>query len=128
LSLFLFLSLAFLKRYVELIDASNLSRVSLPGRDYIISDIDFVRVSGLSAGYISTVILAIYFSSNQTGSIPSSSYNLQWLCVPLILLWINWIWFSATRGRVDGDPIIFALQNRVSLITGFLFFIFFIAV
>jgi hypothetical protein len=34
------------------------------------------------------------------------------------LLWVTRAWLEASRGRLDDDPVVFALRDRGSLILG----------
>ena len=68
---------------------------------------------GLSAGYISVLVLSLYVNSdavNQTYGEPL----LLWLLVPVLLFWVSWIWGKANRLEMNDDPVLFALRDTVS--------------
>ncbi|MBV8781937.1 MAG: UbiA family prenyltransferase [Phycisphaerae bacterium] len=112
-SIFLFLSLAFAKRYVEL---ANLP-LRNPGRGgvrgYVVEDLRIVGVVGPCTGCIAALVLALYVNSG----IVTQLYRrppLLWLLLPLQLYWITRIWFFAERGALHDDPVMFAVRDRVT--------------
>src|SRR5665811_620179 len=69
-SMFLFLSLAFIKRYSELRLAREASQSSaLRGRGYTPQDLELVASLGGSAGYIAVLVLALYIQDSHTASL-----------------------------------------------------------
>ena len=117
LSIFLFLSLAVVKRFAEL---ENLRMSGAPlknGRGYLISDTEQLRAFGTASGYAAVVIFAIYISGRDVTALYRNPSTL-WLIVPLILLWISRIWLLASRGELNEDPVVFALTDRLSLLIG----------
>lgn len=126
-STFFFLSLAFAKRYVELMrvrDAGEQERIQ--GRGYKVHDIDIIESVGPASGYLSVLVLSLYIN----GEIASDLYdqpNVLWLVCPILLYWITRIWFLARRRELNDDPILFALRDKVSwiavILTGALVFL-----
>jgi 4-hydroxybenzoate polyprenyltransferase/phosphoserine phosphatase len=117
LSIFLFLSLAVVKRFAEL---ENLRMSGAPlknGRGYLIGDTEQLRAFGTASGYAAVVIFAIYISGRDVTALYRNPSTL-WLIVPLILLWISRIWLLASRGELNEDPVVFALTDRLSLLIG----------
>ncbi len=114
-SVFFFLSLAYLKRYTELSSASE-AGILVKGRGYLPEDLRVVETSGIAAGMLSILVLALFINS-LTGSLAYKTPELLWLlCLPL-LYWINRVWMMARRGQVEGDPVAFAIKDRRSIIT-----------
>ena len=69
-SVFLFLSLAYLKRYTELIDYKTQgNQVKVSGRAYTQTDAPFIQILGVSAGFISVLVLALYIDSTASAKI-----------------------------------------------------------
>jgi 4-hydroxybenzoate polyprenyltransferase len=64
-SMFLFLSLAFLKRYSELRLMQKLRQVHRNGRRYVLSDIDLLKSIGPTSGYLSVLVLALYINTQK---------------------------------------------------------------
>lgn len=114
-SLFIFLSLAFLKRAIELMGMEGGGRVS--GRGYSRDDLDIVRTIGVSSGLISVLVLSLYISSPAVSQLYRAPH-LLWLLCPLVVYWITRIWFLAARGEVDHDPVVFALFDWRSYVIG----------
>ncbi len=126
-SVFIFLSLAFVKRYTELFEkrAKN-SKDLTPGRGYYPADFELLSSLGGSAGYISVMVLALYI--NEAPIELYKSPELMWISCPILLFWLSRVWLIAHRGEMHDDPIVFAVKDRVSLIAGFCFILtFFLA-
>jgi 4-hydroxybenzoate polyprenyltransferase/phosphoglycolate phosphatase-like HAD superfamily hydrolase len=115
-SVFLFLSLAYLKRYVEMRDAIEPGRL-LSGRGYVGGDLDVVMMSGISAGMVAILVLALFAHDPETAEHYALPEMLWLLCLPLIY-WLNRIWMMARRGEVEGDPVAFAIKDGRSLFVG----------
>lgn len=127
-SMFLFLSLAFIKRYSELRAARHTrQRTTLRGRGYETPDLELVSSLGGSAGYLSVLVLALYIQDSHTASLYATP-TLIWLACPLLLFWISRAWLIAHRGHMQEDPIVFALRDRTSWAVAVLFvFVFVLA-
>jgi len=123
-SFFLFLSLSFVKRSSELTQSGQ-NGVLSSGRAYLIHDLPIVNALGVSSGLISAVVFALYVDSQTANNLYESSFVL-WGALPVLVFWISWIWMQAGRGKVNEDPIAFALRDRVSLSSGALIFLIFI--
>jgi len=119
-SIFLFLSLAFIKRYAELQDHLERDVEKAHGRGYYTDDAPLVQQLGVSAGFSATLVLALYLNSENVLKLYRTP-ELIWVAVPLILLWVSWMWLKAHRGLMHDDPIVFAIKDRVSLGIGALF-------
>jgi len=124
-SVFLFLSLAYLKRYIELRDAEDPDRL-LRGRGYVPSDLDVVMTAGIGAGMVSILVLALFANDLGTARHYATPELLWFICLPL-LYWINRIWMMARRGEVDGDPVAFAVRDPRSIAVGLLCALLFLA-
>lgn len=110
-SMFVFLSLAAVKRYAELRRLDQEERDSkLRGRGYLAGDLELIAPMGLSAGYVAVLVLALYISSEDVVDLYHRSV-LLWFCCPLMLYWISRIWLLAHRGQVEDDPLSFAVRD-----------------
>jgi 4-hydroxybenzoate polyprenyltransferase len=114
-SVFLFYSLALVKRCVELVTLEKEGALSTKGRDYRVSDISYLRTMGISSGYVAVMIFALYINSPQVTELYSRPLFL-WACCPVLLYWISRLWIKTAREEVHDDPIIFALKDRTSLV------------
>jgi 4-hydroxybenzoate polyprenyltransferase/phosphoserine phosphatase len=115
-SIFFFLSLGYLKRYTELAAATEPGRL-LKGRGYLDSDLEIVAMSGISAGMVSILVMALFINDIRESGIYPTPQLLWTLCIGL-LYWINRVWMMARRGQVDGDPVAFALKDARSIAVG----------
>ncbi len=120
-SMFLFLSLALVKRYAELLDARSNGRSGVAaGRGYVPDDLEIIANLGSSAGYLSVLVLALYIQDARTVQI-YRTHELIWLACPILLFWISRVWMIAHRGGMHEDPVLFAVTDRVSLLAGAMF-------
>jgi 4-hydroxybenzoate polyprenyltransferase len=112
-SMFLFLSLAMLKRYTELATLLADGRDTASGRGYRVEDLPLLQSLGSSAGYLAVLVLALYINSPESLQLYSHP-KLLWLLCPLLLYWMSWVWVVAHRGRMHDDPVVFAVTDPVS--------------
>ncbi len=110
-TLFVFTSLAFLKRHVELRRRDAEGGEHVPGRGYVPADARVIGVVGPAIGLMSVMVLALYVQTPTVESLYASP-GLLWLLLPLTTWWIVRIWFLAERGEVDDDPVAFAIRDR----------------
>ncbi|MFH1050742.1 MAG: UbiA family prenyltransferase [bacterium] len=118
-SIFLFLSLAIMKRYTELGVMIEQNKTKTKGRGYRTEDIGFLNSIGPASGYMSVLILALYVNSEKVVwlyKIP----EMLWLTLLCLLFWISRIWLIAQRGKMYDDPIVFIAKDYVSYIVGFI--------
>jgi len=111
-SMFLFTSLAFAKRFVELHALTSDEKVK--NRGYFRVDIPMVTSMGTASGYIAALVFMLYVDSSAV----RESYReptLLWLVLPALLYWLGRIWLLAGRGQMQEDPVKFALRDRKSL-------------
>ena len=101
--MFFFLSLAFAKRFTELLPLTDLPDKWLPGRGYLGGDVDIIRVLGPVSGYLAILVLALYIDSDKVRSLYVEPARL-WLECPALLYWITRLWFFAQRRALHDDP------------------------
>lgn len=118
-SVFLFLSLAFVKRYAELDGLRRQHRLQAIGRGYHVEDLTILQSLGTAAGYLSVLVLALYINSPDIQALYHRPKVIWMLCV-LMLYWISRVWMTAHRGAMHDDPVVYALKDRVSLVVGLL--------
>lgn len=119
-SVFLFLSLAFVKRYAELQSQALSGKSKVHGRGYYTTDEPLVLNLGVTAGYASAVVLALYLNTDNV-LILYRWPEAVWGAVPVLLFWISWIWMQAHRGHMHDDPVVFAVKDRASQLAGLAF-------
>jgi 4-hydroxybenzoate polyprenyltransferase len=122
-SMFIFLSLALVKRFLELKGARQRSGAVLKGRGYVPGDTELVATMGMSSGYLSVLVLALYVNGQEVHLLYHRPLVLLLIC-PVLFYWISRVWLLAHRGQMDEDPIVFALKDRVSYVTAALAFVF----
>jgi len=113
-SMFIFLSLALVKRYAELHSMKERGLVKTRGRGYVASDLSLISSLGTSSGYLAVLVLALYIQDHGTTTLYRHPQFI-WLACPLLLYWISRTWIIAHRGGMHDDPIVFAAKDRTSL-------------
>jgi 4-hydroxybenzoate polyprenyltransferase len=114
--IFLFLSLAYLKRYSELRKMDGASSRAL-GRGYVGGDADAMFTLGVANATASILVFALFVNSPEV-QVEYQSRDFMWVICLALIFWTNRIWIAARRGDVDEDPVEFALHDRASQITG----------
>jgi 4-hydroxybenzoate polyprenyltransferase/phosphoserine phosphatase len=114
-SMFIFLSLAMVKRYSEMRLAIELQQDQAAGRGYFISDMPVLLSVGTGSGLVSVMVFALFINNaEQTGAFVQPMW--LWLVPPLLLYWVSRIWMKAQRGEIDDDPVVFAVKDWQSLV------------
>jgi len=116
-SMFVFLSLALMKRFQELHAVRQQNRQAVQGRGYTAADLELVATFGLVSGCIAVLVLALYVNSEQVVKLYAHPTLLLLVC-PLLLYWIARVWFLAHRGQMHDDPVAFAFKDWVSYAIG----------
>jgi 4-hydroxybenzoate polyprenyltransferase len=112
-SVFFFLSLALVKRVVELEGKFAAEGRDLPGRDYRTSDLPVLVALGAAATVASAVIYCLYITGEDVLRYYAHPERL-WGGLPLLLYWQARVWLFAGRQSMTEDPVVFALRDRVS--------------
>jgi 4-hydroxybenzoate polyprenyltransferase/phosphoserine phosphatase len=120
-SMFIFLSLALVKRYAELVDARRKGEpAKARGRGYFPSDLEMLSSLGGASGYLAVMVLALYIQDSKTIAMYSHP-EFIWMSCPLLLFWISRTWMITHRGEMHDDPVVFAIKDKVSILVGVLF-------
>ncbi len=114
-SVFMFFSLALVKRYAELKVQILEAKSFAHGRGYVVSDAPLLQTLGVTSGYISALVLALYVQSEDIVSLYAQPLAI-WLVLPILLFWVSWVWLKAERGEMHDDPIVFAASDKASLV------------
>ncbi len=118
-SMFIFLSLALLKRFTELAAARQQDKPGPAGRGYVAGDLELVAMLGIGSGFLSVLVMALYVKSPELNA--EQMYQnpmLLLLICPLLMFWVSRVWLLAHRGQMHDDPVVFALKDGVSYIIG----------
>jgi 4-hydroxybenzoate polyprenyltransferase len=116
-SMFLFLSLALVKRYSELMVVKGQGLFEAKGRGYRVADLPILSSLGTASGYIAVLVMALYINSPEVKTLYANP-EVLWLGCPALLFWIGRVWILAHRGQVHDDPVVFALTDRWSQVLG----------
>lgn len=116
-SIFFFLSLALVKRYVELQELAGDEGSKQLGRGYYAVDFEMIGQAGISSAFGAALVLALYVHSDEVSEMYASPSMLWPLC-PLILYMLLRIWMLARRGEMEDDPVVFIISDwRSQLVT-----------
>lgn len=114
-SMFIFTTLALLKRYVELTRRLDAELVDPGNRNYKTGDIGIVAALAAAAGFNAVTVFALYISSDNARQLYAHP-KVLWLICPLLMYWIGRALMMAHRRYMDDDPIVFAMKDRPSLV------------
>jgi len=114
-SMFIFISLALVKRCAELNTMRLMERSSVSGRGYMVSDLEYLHSMGIASGYLSVLVLALYIHSDEIRNLYHSP-DVMFAVIPMIMYWVSRMWLKAGRGEMDDDPLVFSIKDRQSQI------------
>jgi len=114
-SMFIFLSLAIVKRHSELNVVLQQSKTIPAGRGYSVNDLNVMMSLGVSAGMASVLVLALYINNPDISELYPYKIWL-WMLPPLLLYWVSRVWMKSNRGEIHDDPIVFAVTDWQSLV------------
>jgi len=122
-SIFLFFSLALVKRYSELLVLKRKGALTTHGRGYHVEDLVMLMGFGVASGFLAVLVSAFYINSEKVKVLYHHPVFL-WLVSPILLYWISRIWLITHRGGMHDDPVVFAAKDKGSwataLVIGFL--------
>ncbi len=117
-TMFFFLSLSLAKRHVEVVNAGQMGLVDIPGRDYRSSDLPLTVALGVGCNAVAMLVLFLYLTNE---AMPTGFYRQPywlWGAAFVVFLWSLRIWGLSHRGKLDADPVAFALRDRTSIALG----------
>jgi 4-hydroxybenzoate polyprenyltransferase len=112
-SMFLFLSLALVKRFTELLTLQQQERKSASGRGYTSVDLEALSQFGSASAYMAVLVLALYINGEVVNDLYSHPEAI-WLLCPLLLYMVTRIWLLARRDELHEDPVVFVIRDRRS--------------
>ena len=115
-SMFIFLSLAMIKRCAELKLLEGERKVQTSGRDYHVEDYLVLMSLGTSSAMLSILMFCFYVNNN----VLTDQYQqpeLLWLVLPALCYWMMRMWIKTHRGEMRDDPIVFSLKDKGSVVT-----------
>lgn len=120
-SIFFFLSLALVKRFVELRQTPDLvigQRIA--GRGYRAEDQEIIAQAGMASAFSSALVLALYIDSEAVKEVFHTPW-LVWPVAPIILYLTMRIWILARRDEMHDDPVVFIIgdwRSQVVILLG----------
>lgn len=112
-SMFLFLSLALVKRFTELLTMQQQERTKTSGRGYATTDLETLSQFGSASAYMAVLVLALYINSEAVRDLYTHP-EVIWLLCPLLLYMVTRIWLLARRDELHEDPVVFVIRDRRS--------------
>ena len=113
-SIFLFFSLASVKRQAELVDGIAAGKLTAHGRGYHADDLPVITNMAIAAGYVSVLVMALYVNSPSVLQLYTYPYALWGICL-VLLYWVSRMVLVTHRGHMDDDPVVYAAKDKVSL-------------
>lgn len=120
---FFFLSLAFMKRTAEIEKTQKKEQPLMARRGYLVEDDSLLKIAGICSGLLSILILTLYINSEKVIRLYAHP-DFLWGVAYVMLFWKLRLWLIATRGNMNQDPVLFALKDPVSYVTGALIIFF----
>lgn len=115
-SLFVFTSLALIKRFSELSMRESAGLADPSNRDYKITDLHIIGAMAAASAMNAVTVFSLYVSSSAVAPLYSRAWML-WLLNPLLLYWFGRALMMAHRREMPDDPIIYAFRDGPSRIT-----------
>ena len=109
-SMFFFLSLALVKRFVELRTTVIKVGERIAGRGYRAEDQEIIGQAGMASAFASALVLALYIDSDVVRE-QYSQPALIWPLAPIVLYMTMRIWILARRDEMHDDPIVFIIRD-----------------
>lgn len=111
--LFLFLGLACLKRFSELLALPEEHQGSVLGRGYRRADHYLMAMLGVGAGFAATLVVCLYAAAPSAASLYAQPMAVMGVA-PLVLFGLTRLWLQAWRGELHSDPVLHALRDKVT--------------
>jgi 4-hydroxybenzoate polyprenyltransferase len=117
-SVFMFLSLALVKRCAELVSLSESGAAALRGRDYRVSDLAVLWPLGVGAALSAVVVFGLFINAPETQG-RYGTPHLLWLVALGLIYWVARLWIKTCRGEMNDDPVVYAIKDRGSRVIVF---------
>lgn len=93
-------------------------------RGYQLSDINLIMLFAVVSGFLSVLVCNLYYNSDEV----KHTFKCVWLTylsLPVLVYWQCRVYLKAHRGHMNEDPVMFAINDKVSILLGIMFVIFF---
>lgn len=115
-SVFIFLSLATVKRCAELVSLEESGAAATLGRDYRVTDLVVLWPLGVGAALSAVVVFGLFISAPETRD-RYGTPDLLWLVAVGLIYWLARLWVKTSRGEMHDDPVVYAIKDRGSRLT-----------
>jgi len=115
-SIFVFFSLALVKRCAELVSLGQNASVAMRGRAYRVTDLVVLWPLGVGAALSAMVVFGLFISASETQE-RYATPDMLWLVVIALVYWLSRLWIKTSRGEMHDDPVVYAMKDNVSRIT-----------
>ena len=115
-SIFIFFSLALVKRCSELVSLDQAGEKTTRGRDYRVTDLVVLWPLGVGAALCAVVVFGLFISAPETQA-RYATPALLWLVAFGLIYWLARLWVKTSRGEMHDDPVIYAIKDRGSRMT-----------
>jgi 4-hydroxybenzoate polyprenyltransferase len=112
-SLFLFTSLALIKRASELAGRATDGLGDPSGRGYRLADLPIVEALAAASGFTAVLVFGLYLHSDAVQLLYRSPNRLWLVCVVLVY-WLGRVLILTHRNEMNEDPVVFAATDRIS--------------
>ncbi|MCA1415787.1 UbiA family prenyltransferase [Bradyrhizobium sp. NBAIM20] len=112
-SLFVFTSLALIKRFSELSMRESVGLADPSNRDYRVTDLNVIAAMAAASAMNAVTVFSLYVSSSAVTPLYSRPWML-WLLTPLLLYWFGRALMMAHRREMPDDPILYAFRDGPS--------------
>ena len=109
-SIFFFLSLALVKRYVELRSTGMPAGERIAGRGYRAEDQEIIAQAGMASAFSSALVLALYMDSDAVRELYPHPW-LMWPVAPIVLYLTMRVWILGRRDQMHDDPVVFIIRD-----------------
>ncbi len=115
-SMFIFTSMALIKRYVELTARLDAALPDPTNRNYRTSDLNVLGALAAASGFNAVTVFALYVYSDTVHRLYRHP-DVLWLICPILMYWVGRALIMADRRLMHEDPIEFALKDWNSLLS-----------
>ena len=117
-SVFMFLSLALVKRCADLASLEGSGAAATRGRDYRVTDLVVLWPLGVGAALSAVVVFGLFISAPETQG-RYGTPHLLWLVAIGLIYWLARLWIKTSRCEMHDDPVVYAIKDQGSRVTVF---------
>jgi 4-hydroxybenzoate polyprenyltransferase/phosphoserine phosphatase len=112
-SLFLFFSLALVKRCAELVAGRDRAESTAHGRGYTVADLPVLLALGVATSVAAVLVFALFARAPEV-VVRYQDPRWLWLTLGGLMMWLARIWLLTQRGRMHDDPLVYSISDPVS--------------